>query len=88
MSHEEAEQITEAARQVAKVYFFNHIYLFMGERFSLSIEQVEEAGRGGIDDLEATLHRLVELVHPRHYLAMQVSEKERCRNDEPASCTR
>ena len=60
----------------------------MGERFSLSIEQVEEAGRGGIDDLEATLYRLVELVHPRHYLAMQVSEKERCRNDEPASCTR
>ena len=35
--------------------------------------QVEEAGRGGIDDLEATLHRLVELVHPRHYLAMQVT---------------
>ena len=60
----------------------------MGERFSLSIEQVEEAGRGGIDDLEATLHRLGQLVQPRHYLAMQVSEKERCRNDEPASCTR
>ena len=34
---------------------------------------MEEAGRGGIDDLEATLHRLVELVHPRHYLAMQVT---------------
>ena len=38
----------------------------------VSIYQVEEAGRGGIDELEATLHRLVELVHPRHYLAMQV----------------
>ena len=39
--------------------------------------QVEEAGRGGIDDLEATLHRLVELVHPRHYLAMQVTTKNK-----------
>ena len=38
--------------------------------------QVEEAGRGGIDDLEATLHRLVELVHPRHYLAMQVTTND------------
>ena len=46
----------------------------------LSIFQVEEAGRGGIDDLEATLHRLVELVHPRHYLAMQVTTLERYRD--------
>ena len=35
---------------------------------------MEESGRGGIEDLEATLHRLVELVHPRHYLAMQVED--------------
>lgn len=42
------------------------------EKITEAAKQVEEAGRGGIDDLEATLHRLVELVHPRHYLAMQV----------------
>ena len=41
-------------------------------RSNTNTNQVEEAGRGGIDELEATLHRLVELVHPRHYLAMQV----------------
>ena len=51
--------------------------IFQVEKLYLSIYQVEEAGRGGIDDLEATLHRLVELVHPRHYLAMQVTTRER-----------
>ena len=51
-----------------------------GDYIFLSVFQVEEAGRGGIDDLEATLHRLVELVHPRHYLAMQVMAQERYTN--------
>jgi len=42
------------------------------EEITLKARQLEEAGRGGVEELEASLHQLVQIVHPRHYTAMQV----------------
>ena len=38
----------------------------------LNLRELEQSGRGGVEELEQSLHKLVKLVHPRHFTAMQV----------------